>query len=106
MSTSLTVLSSRHLERAGYTVERVEHYNWYTKRRVDLLGVGDLLALNGKELLMVQVTSRSNLSHRQRKAEKSDKLKLWISAGGKLVFHGWDKPKFRWRLKEIQYEQK
>jgi len=99
MSVSLTALSKRYLERAGYTVERVEYFNYFTKRRIDLLGVADLLALNGKELLLVQVTSRGNLSSRRRKCLDSDKLKLWLQAGGSIIFHGWDKPASRWRIK-------
>lgn len=98
MPTSLTMLSKHYLEKQGYVVERVEYFNFYTKHRVDLLGVADLLALNGKELLLVQVTSRHNLATREKKAAKSDKLKLWLQAGGKIAFHGWDKPEFRWRL--------
>jgi hypothetical protein len=101
MSVSLTPLSKHLLEKEGYTVERVEHFNWFTKRRIDLLGVADLIALNGKELLLVQVTSRHNLSSRRTKALASDKLKLWLKAGGTIIFHGWDKYKNRWRV-EIQ----
>lgn len=100
MATSLTVLSSNYLRKQGYTVEKVEYFNYYAKVRIDLLGVGDLLALNGKDLLLVQVTSRSNLSARRKKSLKSDKLKLWLSAGGSFILHGWDKPEHRWRLKE------
>ena len=99
MTTSLTVLSKRLLEKEGYTVERVEYWNSFTHHRVDLLGIADLLALNGKDLLLVQVTSRDNLSARRHKASESDKLKLWLAAGGKIIFHGWDKPEYRWRIK-------
>lgn len=101
MNTSLTMLSRHYLEKQGYVVERVEYFNFYTKHRVDLLGIADLLALNGKELLLVQVTSRDHLSTRRIKAETSDKLKLWLQAGGKFSLHGWDKPKYRWRIKII-----
>jgi hypothetical protein len=99
MTCSLTALSKRYLEKQGYTVERVEYFNYFTKRRIDLLGVADLLALNGKELLLVQVTSRGHLSSRRRKSAMSDKLRLWIQAGGKIIFHGWDKEGSRWRIK-------
>lgn len=92
------MLSKHYLEKLGYVVERVEYFNFYTKHRVDLLGVADLLALNGNEILLVQVTSRDNLSHRYKKSVASDKLKLWLKAGGKIVFHGWDKPSSRWRI--------
>ena len=99
MGTSLTVLSKRLLEKEGYIVERVEYWNSYTMHRVDLLGVADLLALNGKELLLVQTTSRSNLSSHRKKCQASEKLKLWLSAGGRLIIHVWDKPTSRWRVK-------
>ena len=95
---NLTPLSRKYLEKLGYYVEKVEYFEFYTKRMHDLLGVADLLALNGKEILLVQVTNRDHLAERRKKCLESDKLKLWLSAGGKLVLHGWDKPKFRYRL--------
>lgn len=100
MATSLTVLSKRELEKEGYVVERVEHFNFFTKRRVDLLGVGDLLALKKGETLLVQVTSRANLSTRRKKCKESDKLVLWLSAKNGFILHGWDKYKNKWRLKK------
>jgi len=101
MKTSLSTLSKKYLEEKGYTVEKTEHFNFFAKKRFDLLGVGDLIALNGKEILLVQVTSRNNLSTRSVKASESEKLKLWLSAGGLFVLHGWDKYKNRWRIKEM-----
>ena len=98
--TSLSVLSKKYLEGKGYVVEKVEHFNFFAKIRMDLLGVGDLLALDGKELLLVQVTSRAHLAERAEKAKNCEKLKLWLSAGGKFILHGWDKVKNRWRLEE------
>lgn len=101
---SLSVLSKEYLEKKGYTVEKVEHYNTFSHRRIDLLGVGDLLALNGKEILLVQVTSRANLSARQKKGRESEKLALWVMAGAKFILHGWDKHEGRWRLEERSLE--
>jgi hypothetical protein len=101
MKTSLSVLSKKYLEKKGYTVEKTEHFNFFAKKRFDLLGVGDLIALNGKENLLVQTTSRDHLSERRKKANESEKLKLWLSAGGSFILHGWDKYKNRWRVKEL-----
>jgi len=100
IKTNLTALSRKYLEKKGYYVEKVEHFEFYTKRMHDMLDVGDLLALNGKELLLVQVTSRGHLASRRTKSTESEKLKLWLQAGGKFLLHGWDKPLYRWRLKE------
>ena len=105
MSTSLTMLSRKKLVKEGYdVVEKVEHFNSYTRRMNDLLGVGDLLALNGKELLLIQVTSRGHLSTRRKKALASDKLPLWLSAGGKFRLEGWQKYGYRWRVKIIDLD--
>lgn len=99
MTASTTTLSKKYLEKKGYTVERVEYWNSFTHHRVDFLGVADLIALDGTRLLLVQVTSRNSMSTRRNKSLKSEKLKLWLSAGGEILFHGWDKPAHRYRLK-------
>ena len=95
-------MSKKYLEDKGYTVEKTEYFNFFSKRRMDLLGIGDLLALNGKEILLVQVTSRDNLSTRRRKARENEKLKLWLKAGGNFILHGWDNYKRRLRIKEMK----
>lgn len=104
MPASLTVLSKRYLEKQRYVVERVEHFNYFTKRRVDLLGVGDLLALNGKDLLLVQVTDYSSADKHKKKIEKNQKIKMWLSAGGTFVMHLWKKKKNRWHIARHTYE--
>jgi len=101
MTTSLSVLSKKYLEEKGYVVEKTEHFNFYARKRFDLLGVGDLIALNGKEILLIQVTSKANLSARLEKAKKSQKLKLWMLAGGKFILMGWYKNANKWRVKTI-----
>lgn len=103
---SLTVLSKKYLEDKGYIVERVEYYNFFAKCKVDLLGIGDLLALNGKEILLVQVTSSDHLANRMKKAGESEKLKLWLKAGGKFVGYGWSKKGKRNERKSWQVREK
>lgn len=103
---SLSVKSKDYLVKNGYTVEKTEHYNYFTKRRTDLLGIADLIALDGKDILLVQVTSRGNILARSKKAKNEVKLRLWMAAGGKFEIHGWDKYKSRWRLKRVNIDNK
>lgn len=104
MAVNLNPYTKKYLEKQGFTVEKTENYNYFTKRRSDLLGVGDFLALNGEDLLLVQVTDHTSGDKHKKKIEKSDKLKLWISAGGSFVMHLWKKRNNRWLIAEHTYE--
>ena len=95
--------AKKQLEKLGYTVEKVEYWNSFAFRRIDFLGVGDLIALKEGEALIVQVTSRANISSRRNKALASDKLKLWLTvAGCDFIIMGFDKKENgRWRSKTV-----
>ena len=99
MSESLTSRSKKYLEAQGYTVEIVEHYNYFTKRRHDLFGIFDLLAIRPNETLAVQVTSRGNMSSRRNKMADSDKIGEVRDANWRIELHGWDKFKGKYRIK-------
>jgi hypothetical protein len=51
----------------GYNVFGVEHWNPWSKRRVDLFGFVDTLAFNDLELLAIQSTSAGNHAARVEK---------------------------------------
>lgn len=93
----------RHLKDLGYTVATVEHYNYFTKRRHDLFGVIDVLAIGNGETLAVQVTSKSNMSARIRKIEDNEALPEMIRSGWRVIVHGWWKNKNRYELKEMEF---
>lgn len=58
----------------------------------DAFGFGDLLiAGEGYGIALVQVTSTSNLSARQKKALAIPELRKWLTCKGKLLLHGWAK---------------
>jgi hypothetical protein len=89
----------------------VERWNAHAKpfgRRVDLFGFIDIVALDGTPgVLGVQTTTQTNVSHRVEKlrTECADAMRAWLSAGNRLVIHGWakrgarGKPK-RWTVVE------
>jgi len=81
------------LRSEGYLVEVVEQIKRVPGKtwRVDLFGFADLLALRGEEILLVQVTSRSNVSSRIRKIEDAPTLGAVRDAGIRIEVHGWGK---------------
>ena len=102
MTTNLTARSKVHLSELGYLVALVEHYNAFTKRKHDLWGCIDLLAIGNGETIAVQVTSRSNLSARRHKIEDAEAYPEMLRSGWRIVLHGWYKENNRWHLKEVE----
>lgn len=97
---SNTVRSRKLLESTGYTVDVVESFNYFTKRRKDLCGIFDIFACNGKDVTLVQTTSRDNMAARVNKIAESEWTPKLRTAGIRLIVHGWDKFNNRWRVKE------
>ena len=89
-----TARSLARLRRAGALAQVVERYNPHAKRRVDLFGFIDIVALDGKPgTLGVQTTSADHISHRLAKLreECAAAMTRWLEAGNRLVIHGWAK---------------
>lgn len=99
---TLTSRSKVLLAERGYQVALVEHYNSFTKRKHDLYGCIDLLAIGHGETIAVQVTSKANLSTRRHKIEEAEAYPEMLRSGWKVVLHGWFKDKNRWQLKELE----
>lgn len=96
---SPTQLTLEHLRQQGYTVEVVEHWNPHARRRTDLFGIVDVLALKGDETLAVQTTSATNVSSRINKIADSPNIAAIRDAGWTIRVHGWRKNKAgRWEL--------
>jgi len=93
-----------HLRKLGYQTANVEHYNAFTKRKHDLFGCIDILAIGNNETLAVQVTSKSNMSARIKKIEASEALPEMLRSGWRVIVHGWAKNKSnRFELKEFEF---
>lgn len=99
---SLTARSTAHLRDLGYLVATVEHYNSFTRRKHDLFGCIDLLAIGNGETVAVQVTSKSNLAARRHKIEEAEAYPEMLRSGWRIVLHGWFKENNRWKLKEVE----
>lgn len=99
-------LTREYMKKNGYVIDKAESYNAYSRRKKDLFGFIDYVAIHPekKELLAIQTTSKSNLSTRVKKAEGLDAYWHWLATGNKVVFHGWYKENNRWKLKELLKE--
>jgi hypothetical protein len=93
-----------HLRKLGYQTANVESYNHFTKRKKDLFGVIDILAIGNGETLAVQVTSKSNMSSRIKKIEESEALPEMLRSSWRVIVHGWWRgDNGRYQLKEFEF---
>jgi len=86
---SPTEKSLAYLRDRGYAVDITEHWNFFAKRRVDLWGFVDILALKDGETLAVQCTSDSNVSARVKKIADHENIGPVRKAGWKVIVMGW-----------------
>lgn len=94
MAASPTSRSLEELRKHGYRAQVVERYNPHARRRVDLYGWIDIVALDGKPgVLGVQATSASNLSSRVQKicGECAEAAEEWLRAGNRAEVWAWSK---------------
>ena len=101
MATSPTQRSLKYLRESGYTVAIVEYFNYFTKRRHDLFQFADLLAIRENEVLLVQVTSGSNVSARIKKITENEHIAAVRKAGMRVEVHGWRKLKAGWQARVV-----
>jgi hypothetical protein len=110
---STTQLSLNKLRKAGYTVSIVEKWVPQTAAgfkgaiiRKDVWGFGDILAVKIGEasVILVQTTSRANISSRLNKIKEIPESGIWLAAGNRIVIHGWSQKKgsTRWICKEVE----
>jgi hypothetical protein len=99
---SPTARSLQHLRKQGALAQVVERYNPHAKRRIDLFGFIDIIALldmgtsvvpQWVQTLGIQTTTTGHISHRLEKlrTECADAMRWWLMAGNRLEIHGWAK---------------
>ena len=98
---SPTQRSLKYLRDQGYTVEVVEHWNHFARKRQDLFGFADLLAIRENEVMLVQVTSGTNVSARVKKIAESEHIDMVRKSGMSVFVHGWRKLKSGWAPKIV-----
>lgn len=92
--------SLRKWKELGYECHIVEHYDYWAKRKKDLFGFADILALGQNEVVVIQTTSASNLASRITKIANAEHVGAVRKAGIKIVAEGWRKGKEGWVCNE------
>lgn len=92
------------LREQGYTAQVVERWCSFTKRRHDLFGIIDVLAIKDGETLAVQTTSGSGVSARLKKMLAEENLYKILAAGWNVHLHGWRKVKVKRGGKAMRWD--
>jgi hypothetical protein len=87
-----TARSLAALRELGYVAEVVERFNSFTKRRLDLIGCVDILAIHPERgFLGVQACTGASHAARADKMRAEPRAAVWIAAGGSLEVWSWSK---------------
>ena len=82
----------------------VESYNSFTKRKKDMFGILDMVAIGNEETLGIQMTSKSNMSSRIKKIQESDYFVEILRSKWRIIVIGWfKKPNGRYDFKEFEF---
>jgi hypothetical protein len=88
----------------GYKCTVVESYNSFTKRKKDLFGIFDVLAIGNGQTIGVQITTKAHMSTRIHKIEECEFLPEILQSGWRVVVIGWFKEKNgRYAYKEFEF---
>lgn len=100
---SPTQRSLKLLRDRGYVPWIVERWIAAARKRIDLYGIADLIAIHpdSGDIVVVQTTSMSNLSARIHKINEHPNVGLLRKAGIGIHCHGWRKLKSGWAPKEV-----
>lgn len=96
---SPTQRTLKELRRLGATAQVVEHWNAFSRRRVDLFGIIDIVACLGPNLIGIQCTSGTNHAARREKTCAEPRARDWLIAGGLLEIWSWAKRGERGKVK-------
>lgn len=88
---SPTARSLAKLRKEGWVAGVVERYCSFTRRRHDLFGFIDIIAVRGDEIMAVQATSDSNIAARMKKAVEQPAFPIWMRNGRRFEVWGWGK---------------
>jgi hypothetical protein len=89
------------MRKRGYLCAVVEKWNHIVKRRQDLFGFVDVIAVGEREVIAIQATSGTNVSSRVRKITEHENLPAVRRGGIRILVHGWTKRCGRWQLREV-----
>tara|TARA_R100001086_G_scaffold238110_2_gene162644 strand:+ start:11147 stop:11497 length:351 start_codon:yes stop_codon:yes gene_type:complete len=94
---SPTARSLKCLKDDGWIAQVVERFCPYSRKRIDLFGVIDIVAIHPDRpgVFGIQATTSSNQSARIKKCLASESARIWIKTGNYLQVWGWSKKKIK-----------
>lgn len=97
---SPTARSLAQLREWGCEAQVVERYNRFAKRRIDLFGVIDIVALYPTNIVGIQACAGSSHAARMSKIRSEPRVAMWLAAGGRLQVWSWSKRGARGKRKK------
>lgn len=88
----------------GWECQVVEKWQMHSKRRIDLFGIIDIVAMKEGAILGVQSTSYGQRKSHRIKMEKAPSSKTWVSANAHLWLVTWKKEKVKRGGKAFRYK--
>ena len=92
-----TELTLKYLRDRGWKCQVVERYQWHAKRRIDLFGIIDILAIQDGRIAGVQSTSQNGRRDHIVKILETEceNLKDWLDSGAEFYLICWKKQKLK-----------
>ena len=84
-------LTRAWLTERGYIVALAERFDARLRRRIDLFGFIDYVAVRDGEIVGVQCTSDRNRSSRRQKILAEPNAATWARGGGRILLITWGK---------------
>jgi hypothetical protein len=78
------------MRKLGGIVGKCEHWNPYARKRQDLFGIFDAVALLGRKIIGVQCVN-THLPEHITKIKASQPAHVWYLCGGRIEIHNWKK---------------
>lgn len=92
------------LRAGGWECQVVEKWQAFAKKRIDLFGIIDIVAVCPGKILGVQSTSYGQRKKHMDKIMAEARTKKWLDAGGLLWLVSWKKRKIKRGGKAFRYE--
>jgi len=102
---TLTQRTDRYYEELGYIVGNVERYVHQCKRKFDLFGIIDRIAISDRDTIGLQVCKADFQAH-DMKILASDMSPRWVQGGRRLILIGWTKQKVKRGGKSMVYKHR
>ncbi len=98
---SPTARTLAHLRRLGFLADVVERWLPHVRRKRDLFGIGDVLAVHPRDrlVLLVQATTGAHVADRLARIQRRAELPLLLRAGVSVEVWGWFLRGERWHVR-------